>query len=228
MAKENKEYNYGFIPLQRTILEWQWYQNSNVARLFIHILLKSNFKSKMWQGHKIKEGEFITSIDKLHVELGISTQSIRTTLDKLEKTGYIQRKSTNKFTRIKLVESDVYSIEKLIQNKQINNQRNIPKTYGQQTDNNQSTTANKEKKEIEYKQSKQVFQAELDLYKNKYPKNFLISFFYYWTEESRQTGRPKFLDEKYWNLESRLANWKQYPKPEIKNSHLKNRNYGKY
>ncbi|MFC4739222.1 hypothetical protein ACFO3U_04385 [Flavobacterium ponti] len=44
MAKENKEYNYGFIPLQRTILEWQWYQNSNVARLFIHILLKSNFR----------------------------------------------------------------------------------------------------------------------------------------------------------------------------------------
>ena len=38
----------------------------------------------------------------------------------------------------------------------------------------------------------------------------LESFFNYWSEECKQTGRLKFEDEKFWNLETRISNWKVF------------------
>lgn len=209
----------GFVKLPKQILEWEWYTDPNIYRVYTHLLLKANYKENNWRGIEIKIGEFATSLDKLHAELNISIQTIRTALKKLEKTGYIERKPTNKFTLIKLLDSDVFTKEFFISNKP----RSNPKTNSQQSCNNQVTTTNKEKKENTFKEKKDVFKAELFKYKNIYSNDILDSFFMYWTEENRQTGRPRFEDEKFWNLKTRLSNWKTFDKTENKKTFIKNR-----
>ena len=113
----------GFIKLKRNMLEWEWYQDSNTTRLMIHLLLKSNFKTKNWQGHTINPGELITSIKNLSKELRLSENIIRTALKKLKATGYINTQSTNKNTKVKILKSDIYDELNISDNTQNNKQK---------------------------------------------------------------------------------------------------------
>ena len=209
----------GFVKLPKQILEWEWYTDPNIYRVYTHLLLKANYKENNWRGIEIKIGEFVTSLDKLHAELNISIQTIRTALKKLEKTGYIERRPTNQFTLIKLLDSDVFTKEFFISNKPISNL----KTIHQHSNNNLLTTTNKEKKENTFKEKIDVFKAELYKHNNNYSNEILVSFFNYWTEKNKQTGRPRFEDEKFWNLKTRLSNWKTFDKTENKKTFIKNR-----
>lgn len=83
-----------FIKLYYKLLDWEWYTNPNVFRLFIHCLLKANRQTKKWQGITIERGSFITSYPHLAKELGLSPQQIRTAIQKLENTGEITRSVT--------------------------------------------------------------------------------------------------------------------------------------
>lgn len=219
--KEKDIFEKGFVKLSKMMLEWQWYGDPVISRLYLHILLKANYKRNRWQGIDIDIGEFVTSVDKLHVELSLSIQKVRTALKKLQRTGYIAIKPTNRFTLIKLIDSDVFAMEFTTSNKPVIKQ----KTDVEQPTNNEVTITNKEKKENNFKEEIELFQAELDEYKNNFSSEILFSFFAYWTEESRQTGRPKLLDEKYWNLKARLTSWKSYGKKNNNKSFIKNRNY---
>jgi DNA-binding transcriptional MocR family regulator len=90
----------GYVKLYRTLLWWQWYQNPNVFRLYIHILLKASFKDFNFEGKFYKAGSVITSRKKLSEELGISEWQVLTAIEKLRSTGEISVTTTNKFTVI--------------------------------------------------------------------------------------------------------------------------------
>jgi len=92
--------NEGFIKLYRKLSEWEWYRDTNVMALFIHILLLANWEDKQWQGKTIQRGSFITSNEHLALESGLSIQETRTVIDKLVGTGEINKKTTNKYTLI--------------------------------------------------------------------------------------------------------------------------------
>ena len=78
--------NNGFIVLHRKMVDWEWYQDANTMRLFIHCILKANHKTKKWQGIDIHRGQFLTSSDTLAADLKLSRQQIRTSLNKLKAT----------------------------------------------------------------------------------------------------------------------------------------------
>jgi len=120
----------GWIKLHRKLLEWEWADNPIVFHLFIHLLLSANHKEKLWRGNKVKKGQFITGLYSLSEQTGISIQSLRTALKKLELTKEITRKSTNKFSIITIVKWEQYQV--LEQELTIN----------QQTTNKQLTTTN--------------------------------------------------------------------------------------
>ncbi len=216
---ENSIYDNGFVKIPRTILDWQWYDDEIVSRVYFHILLKVNYKEKNWRGNQIKEGEFITSLEKLKIELNLSIQKIRTALEKLVITNYIELLPTNRYTKIKVLNSDVYDTLPV----QSNKPSNSPATVQQQTNNNQSTTTKKENKEKNLEEKKEFFKNEVFKHKNTYPESFLTSFFRYWSEENEQTGRLKFEVENYWNLDTRLSRWKQPEDENKKKSLIKNR-----
>lgn len=121
----------GFIQLHRKFLEWEWYDDHNTKIVFLHLLLKANYKPKKWRGEEIKRGQFITSTNTLSSDLQLSVQQIRTCLSKLESTGEINKQSTNKLTKITICKYDSYQSFENDDNKQITNK--------QQSNNNQIT-----------------------------------------------------------------------------------------
>ncbi|WP_418604601.1 hypothetical protein [Hwangdonia sp.] len=214
----------GFIFLHRDLLEWEWYQSSEVSRLYIHLLLKANFTDKKWQGNDVKRGQLITSANHLASELKLSVQQIRTALKKLESSGYIIRSATNKFTLVTIVNYDIMQSSNSIYNKQINPQ----KTNHQHSINNQSTTtkeSNKEnklnKEKIELRKEnfkKQVFEH------TQFSNKILNGFFNYWSEFNVPKTKMKFENQRgYFEIEKRLKKWSENEwKTTSKNTNQKN------
>lgn len=125
----------GWVKLHRNILEWEWYDDPNTMRVFIHCLIKANYKDKNWRGIEIKRGQFISSLDSLSNELKLSVQQIRTSLKKLKSTNEITSKGGNQHTVFTVVSYDLY------------NQSTDEATNEQQTDNKRVTATKNDKKE---------------------------------------------------------------------------------
>lgn len=129
----------GFIQLHRKLLEWEWYTDQKTFKVFLHCLLKANFKDKQWRGGTIKRGQFVTSISHLASETGLTVKQVRTALDNLESTGEVGKQSTNLNTCITVVYYDKYQSE----GKPLDKPKGKQKTNkGQQLNND-----NKENKE---------------------------------------------------------------------------------
>lgn len=142
------------------MLEWEWYTDTNVKVVFIHCLLKANFTQKNWRGITIDRGSFITSYSNLANETGLTVQKVRTSLKKLETTGEITIKTTNKYTVISIKKYDSYQQKDSEQQaEQQTNNNQI--TNNQQTNNNQITTTKNDKNEKNDKNDKNIDIVEL-------------------------------------------------------------------
>lgn len=126
----------GHIRLFRKFLKWEWYNNEHTKTVFLHCLLKANWKESKFEGLLIPRGSFITGRQKLAKELGISEQSIRTALKHLKSTNELTIKSTNKYMIITVVNYDLYQEDI---NKSTNKSTN-ELTNNQPTTNQQLTT----------------------------------------------------------------------------------------
>ena len=154
--------NIGWIKLHRQFKDWEWYNKSEMVHLFIHCLIKSNFKEGNFQGIEVEKGSFITSLKHLSDETNISIQTIRTCLKKLQLTKEIDVKSTNKLTKITICKYESYQFESDEANKQLtNNQQTTNKqlTNEQQTANKQLTTNKKNKEELRRKEEENIYRG---------------------------------------------------------------------
>ncbi len=124
--------NGNWIKLFSKFMNWEWYKDQNTKSLFIHCLLKANWKDGKFMGIDIPRGSFVTSLDSLSKELGLSIQEIRTALKHLISTNELTSKSTNKYRIITVVNYEIYQ--------QVNKQNNSQSTNNQQATNNQLTT----------------------------------------------------------------------------------------
>lgn len=125
----------GWIKLHRSLLEWEWYDDINVCRLFTHLLLTANHAPGKWKGLNISAGQTVTGRKALSAETKLSEMQIRTALSKLKKTNEITIKTTKHFSIISIT-----NWEKWQQGNQLDNQQ---VTNKQPTDNQQVTTNNK-------------------------------------------------------------------------------------
>src|SRR5690606_8793856 len=101
---------------------------------------------------------------------------------------------------------------------------NKPIANESQTNDKPIATTNKEKKEKEIEERKEIFKKSIFKFSKMYSFDFLTGFFEYYSQENKQTGRLKFEEIPYWNLENKLTTWKHL-KPTSKNevSFYKNR-----
>ena len=111
----------GYIKLYRSLLEWEWYSDKNVCRLFIYCLLKANHKAEKWHGQEIKAGQFITSYENLAKSTGLTSQQIRTALNKLKTTGEITNKTTSRYSIITVNNWNLFQQDNKQNNKQTTN-----------------------------------------------------------------------------------------------------------
>ena len=98
----------GWIKLHRKFLEWEWYDNSAMVKLFITLLLNANSMDGNWHGIPVKRGQLITGLFALSTQTKMSIQELRTCLSKLERTKEIIKKSTNKYTIITICKYEDY------------------------------------------------------------------------------------------------------------------------
>lgn len=125
-----------YIKLFRKMLNWEWYTDVNTKVLFLHCLLKANWKDGSWHGHAYKRGQFITSLKSLSKETGLTIQQVRTALDHLKSTGELTSTEYPKFRVITVVSYDLFQST----NKQINNKLTSKSTGNQQATNKVATT----------------------------------------------------------------------------------------
>lgn len=138
-----------FIKLQRKLLEWEWYGDMVTKTVFIHLLLKANWKDGRWKGVEVKRGSLITGRRVLADELNLSEQQIRTALTHLKSTNEITIKTTTKYSVITIVNYDKYQ--------QINQQNDQVATNNQPSGNQQLTTIEEYKNNKNKKNNKNVF-----------------------------------------------------------------------
>ncbi len=122
----------GWIKLHRKIVNWQWYTDTPVKSLFVHLILTANHKAKVWKGVTIGRGQLITSVLKLSTDTGLSEQQIRTALKKLKSTNEITIETTTLNTCITVINIEKYNTSNKGSNKRT--------TKRQQTVNKPSTT----------------------------------------------------------------------------------------
>jgi hypothetical protein len=78
-----------YVKVFRKMLEWEWYTDVNTTKLFLHCLLKANWRDGTWRGYKYKRGQFITSLPTLARETGMTIKEVRTALNHLKRTGEV-------------------------------------------------------------------------------------------------------------------------------------------
>lgn len=108
----------GYIKLYKKLIQWQWYKDSNTKSLFIDLLLDANFEDSKVGFEIIKRGQCLTSLKRMHERTGLTTKQIRTSLDKLQKSGEIGKQTTNKYSIITIKNYDDYqNMDKQMANK---------------------------------------------------------------------------------------------------------------
>lgn len=168
-----------FIKLDRNILRWRWYKNPNTFRLFIHLLLNANVVDRDFENITVRRGQLLTSRRSLSTHLGISEQSVRTSLEHLKSTNEITVKGLSKYSIVTVNNYDKYQ-RTADKSTVFSPSTNHPPTFIQP----QYKNDNKEKN---YKNDKNtearlpalglfgnVFltQSEIDSLKSKYPDDY--------------------------------------------------------
>lgn len=136
-----------FVQIHKKIKEWEWYTDMPTCKLFFHILLSANYKKANWRGNEILPWQFITSLEHLANDSGLSIQQVRTALEKLISTNEITRQSTSLYTILTLNNWESY-----------NTPDNKPITNEQQTNNKPITTTNNNN--TEYKENKEYIETD--------------------------------------------------------------------
>jgi archaellum component FlaD/FlaE len=133
----------GWIKLHRQITDWEWYDDHNTFRLFMHLLLKANHKERSYRGVKIEVGCIMTGRELLSKETGLSVQQIRTCLERLKSTNEITIKSNKQGTIIQVVKYKDYQVttnesttNQPTSNQQVTTNKNVKK---EKNDNNTFT-----------------------------------------------------------------------------------------
>jgi biotin operon repressor len=196
----------GWVSLHRKILEWEWYDDANVCRLFIHCLLKANHQHKKWKGIDIERGQFITSLDKLSKETGLSVSQVRTCMKKLKSTGEIASKSHTQHTVITVLSYDSHQCN--------DKQNDKPMTNQSQTNDKPIATTNNDNNENNENKSKRFAPPSIE------------EVF----EHLSDSGYPyKIEAEKFWNYyesngwkvgKNKMKNWKSAATGWIKRTNL--------
>ena len=208
----------GYLRLYRQLLDWEWFDNSYMVHLWIYFLLKANYQDSKWHGIDVPRGSFITSLDSICKDTGLTVQNIRTCINKLKSTGEITIKVTNRFSVLTVCNYNTYNVQDSDANKQTNKQTNKQLTSNQQATNKQSeekenfppiTPLLKEKEdEEEGKKIKKELSNESK--KNESSSSELAQLFDKFRLRYKQYGgKARGLDTELENLKKKHKDWRE-------------------
>lgn len=153
----------GWIQLYRSLKDWEWFTDVNTSHLFVYCLLRANHASTKWRGIEIDRGQFLTSLDTLAKETGLTVRQVRTALDKLKSTGELTSKVTNKNRLISVVNFERYQ--------GVDKQSVSQLTGKRQTNDKQVTTDNNNNNKNNVNNENKYIENQFDQFWNSYPVN---------------------------------------------------------
>lgn len=153
-----------YIKINRSILEWEWYKNINTKVLFLHMILKANWKEGKFEGNTIERGSFVSSIHKLSEETGLTEREVRTAISHLKKTNELTSKSHNKYTIFTIEKYNVYQASEDSEDKQETDEGQA--SDKQETSERQANDNNRRKKEEKEGKKGIDYQLIVDMYNN--------------------------------------------------------------
>ncbi len=139
----------GWVKNYRKISDWEWYTTPNMAHLFQHLIRSASHIDTRWMGVEIKKGQVVIGLHSLSAATGISIRGIRTCLQRLEQSGEIIKKSTNRFTILTICKYCKYQQDGR-DTRQTNDKRT---TNERQTNDNIQEVKNERMEEVKEKKS---------------------------------------------------------------------------
>ena len=225
--------NEGWIKLHRSLLEWEWFTDSNTLHVFIYLLLKANIKDVKYKGFVVPKGSLVVTVSDIGNTLGLSYKAVRTAFEHLKVSEQITTQATNKFTIVTICKYLDYQVvennerqTKGLQNANKGRTRgerrasieeedkedkkeNINILYSLEGENavvnSQPSAPRKADRDLE--KIEQDFRAELYQYIGEYSPKMLEDFAGYWLERSTRGKKFRFEMEKTWSMKRRLATW---------------------
>lgn len=101
----------GWIKIHRSLLEWEWWDDANMVRAYMYILLAANTTPYRWHGMEFEAGTFVTSLMRMACSMGLSLHQTRLVLERMVRTGEIALETTNKYTVVHVCNWDKYQQE---------------------------------------------------------------------------------------------------------------------
>ena len=204
--------------MYRSMLDWEWYDDTAAVRLMLHLILTANWETRSWHGQDIAPGQLVTSMDKLAETLGTSRSAIRRTLDKLKLSGEVTIQTNNHWTTVTLANWAEY------QDMQSTTDRpNDRQTTDKRPTTDRPAATTKEVKKERSKEERGVppprmnFDQFAEACRIAYKAAPTLSasegkaFFDYWTE-GHTTGKGRWQLEKVFDIQRRMATWGQRAK----------------
>lgn len=130
----------GWILLHRKLLRWTWFTSPETLQVFIYFLLRANHEVINWQGIDIQRGQFVTSVNHIKDETGLTISKIRTCINRLKSTNEVTSETTNRFTIITICNYENYQMFD-------ESERQTKRQSKQQSNDNQIATNNKDNKD---------------------------------------------------------------------------------
>lgn len=138
----------GYIKVDRRITEWEWFNDGNVLKVWLYLLVNAQYHDTRYQGIEVKRGQLITGRKKLAERLGMSERQIRTCLERLKSTNELTIKTTNKYSVITIVKYAYYQgIDD--ESDQQSDQQNDQRTTNKRPTNDHNTRSIKNIENIE-------------------------------------------------------------------------------
>ncbi len=127
----------GFISLDRKMLNWEWFKDSNTTHVFVYMLLKAEWADVKYRGEIIKRGSFVSTLSEIAVGTGLTVQNVRTALRHLQLTNDVTYETNRQYSVFTVVNYNKYQTPNKRKASQLTNDQ---QTTNKRLTNDQQTT----------------------------------------------------------------------------------------
>ena len=139
-----------FIKLSETIVDWEWFTDGNMLKLWIYLLVNAQqFGPTRYRGIELKTGQLVTGRKILSKATGLSEREVRTCINRLKATNEISVESTNQYSIITILKYDLYQSGMLYGGQQFGQQSDHRPSSDRPAGVHQSATSKRDKRERE-------------------------------------------------------------------------------
>lgn len=116
----------GYIRLYRQIMQWEWWKDIKVYRLFTYMLMVACYNDTEYNGTTIKRGSFVSTIRKMSDATGLTKAEVKDAILHLNDTDEIDVSKFGKAYMFTIKNYDAYQSGNFGSIKSKNSFQNFP------------------------------------------------------------------------------------------------------